>query len=236
MTEDRTSIDIQQTKFFLMPGAREILVIATGATNIERTITALESSVIENPAFAFDLAKALVEAVCKTILADRGKPVQGTPDLPGLLKDTTKELQITPDSHADNSEVKKSLQKIINGLSTTIQGLCELRRSQGMASHGRDGYEKSLESLQAMLVARAADAIVHYLYHAHRSYPSSNPVRRIEYSENSNFNDYINNYNELIKIFEFTYEPSDILFTVDRKAYRELLEEFTEKENSEESN
>jgi hypothetical protein len=39
----------------------------------------------------------LVETCCKTILAERGRPVTGTPDMPALTKETLKELKLAPE-------------------------------------------------------------------------------------------------------------------------------------------
>ena len=59
------------------------------------------------------------------------------------------------------------MEKTIRGLLQTIQGLCELRNSYGMASQGRDGFSARLDLRQATLAAQAADTIVSFLYRIH---------------------------------------------------------------------
>ena len=46
----------------------------------------------DDPSLAIGTAKELIETCCKTILAERGKLVQGTPDIPTLTKETLKEM------------------------------------------------------------------------------------------------------------------------------------------------
>jgi hypothetical protein len=39
--------------------------------HIEEQVAAIELAVVEKPGLAFDLAKTLIESVCRTILAER---------------------------------------------------------------------------------------------------------------------------------------------------------------------
>lgn len=217
---------------FTMHGAREILLLSAGAIQIEKTIVALENSVHKNPSFAFDLAKALVESVCKTILTDRGQTPNGTPDLPKLIKETTKELKLVPESHDGNTQVKDSLKKTLNGLSVVIQGLCELRTYEGMASHGRDGYVKELEPLQAQLAARAADTIVHFIFKAHKNGKDLHENTRISYGDYSDFDNDLDDSYDPIMIFDLPYKLSEVLFRVDQQAYFDLLSGYLNRKNT----
>ena len=71
-----------------MVGARSALLNGPISEPIEQQVNAIEKCTRERaPAFAFDLAKTLVESVCKTVLADIGQPADsriGT--APRLLK------------------------------------------------------------------------------------------------------------------------------------------------------
>ena len=62
----------------------------------------IEQSIESDPALAIGTAKELIETCCKTILAERGKPVEGTPDIPTLTKETLKELKLVPDGVPDS--------------------------------------------------------------------------------------------------------------------------------------
>ena len=58
-------------------------------------------------------------------------------DLPKLFKDGRDE-QLAPPLRSEwgGWEMRKSRRKTLNGLHTTIQGICELRNQCGFASHG----------------------------------------------------------------------------------------------------
>jgi hypothetical protein len=215
---------------FVMVGAREVLALMPGAVHIERQVVALEGAVNENPALAFDLAKTLIETVCKTLLRDRGHPVGDDLELPQLFRETLANLRMLPDTHIASTEVRNSLRKTLGGLFTVVQGVCELRNTEGFASHGKYGYVLPLDSVQALLVARAADAVVHFLFAAHKSYPSTSLARRLSYIEHEKLNALIDEANESIEIFDLTYRPSEVLFSVDPEAYRDLLARFAELE------
>jgi len=210
---------------FKMHGAREILLLSAGGVAIERHIEALENSVENNPSLAFDLARSLVESVCKTILTDRGRD-PGNIGFKDLLQDTYKAVRLVPESHSAKKEVVESIQKILAGFENVIQGLTNLRHSEGMASHGKDAYAIQLETAQARLAAQSADVVIHYLYSAHKNYQIPASAPRLRYEDNPEFNRYVDESNEPIQIFEFTYQPSEVLFNTDEDAYRSLLSEF----------
>ena len=224
-------VEAQATTTFVMAGAREVL--ATDAVYLEQQVIAIEKAVGENPGLSFDLAKTLIESACKTILNDRGHECDSTWDLPRLLRETLGKLQLVPDGLDDASDVAASLRKTIGGLQTAIQGICELRNTQGFASHGKDAYTEQLDVVQAQLVARAADVIVNFLFRAHRHYPVDGPTRRLVYRDLPEFNEWIDEQNGVVRIFTLEYKPSEVLFGIDQQAYRDLLTDYEAKDETE---
>ena len=232
MTEQ--PIEGNEPRAFALHGAREILAFTAGALNIRHQIETLERSVTEAPGLAFDLSKSLIESVCKTILADRGHPVTGTSDLPKLIREVCEVVRLVPLRELNQASQRDSLRKTTQGLITTIQGLCELRRTEGIASHGKDAYSEPLESIQARFVAGAADAVVNLLFKAHKSYASENPSRRLQYEDSVDFNQYVDENNDPVKIFSLTYPPSEVLFNIDQQAYRDVLADYEQQRQEEE--
>lgn len=221
----------QGTGVFQMLGAREVL--ATDAVYFEQQINAIEKAVVENPGLSFDLAKTLIESACKTVLKDRGHECDSAWDMPKLLKETLGKLQLVPDGIEGADDVKASLKKTIGGLHTVIQGICELRNTQGFASHGKDAYSGQLEVVQAQFAARAADVIVNFLFRAHRHYPNDSSVKRLNYSGLTDFNNWVDEGNDMISIFTLQYKPSEVLFNVDIEAYRNLLKDYESESKTE---
>lgn len=219
------------TTTFTMYGARA--AIADGLTHIEEQVKAIELAVVENPGLTFDLAKAIVESTCKTILYERKIAFGANDDLPRLFKTLTKALPLLPNAASNEVEAHNSLNRILNGLHTALQGVCELRNACGFASHGSDGPRPPMESVQALLVAQSADAIVGFLHRVHYQDSMVDKGRKLEYEGNVDFNDFVDDANEMVRIFELEYRPSEVLFKVDLEAYRDRLSDYKPHEDDE---
>src|SRR5271157_5363811 len=149
--------DVAQSSF-VMHGAR--VAIAGGFLHIQEQVEGIELAVTEKPALAFDLAKTVIESTCRTILTERKVYFGTDDDLPKLFKTVTNSLPFLPPSASSSAEARKSLAQTLSGLSTAVQGVCELRNACGFASHGSEGPRPALETVQAILAAETADAIV----------------------------------------------------------------------------
>ncbi len=72
--------------------------------------------------------------MCRTILAERGLPVTGTPDIPTLNRLTLKELQLLPDHTHHQSKGTELMKRLSSNLATVTQTLAELRGLYGTAT------------------------------------------------------------------------------------------------------
>ena len=214
------------TSRFQMVGARSAILEGPITAPIEQQIEAIENALEGIPDFAFDLSKTLVESVCKTILADIGQPADRKWDAPKLLREATNRLNLLPRNHPNPANARDSVEKTIRGMLQTIQGLCELRNSYGMASHGRDVFSTRLDLRQATLAAQAADTIVSFLYRIHRDALRQSPGTRVYYEDHADFNEAFDSDNELIRLGGLELLPSQVLFHVDLEAYKTALNDF----------
>ena len=219
---------------FLMHGSRSVLASFGSAIHIEHQVQTIERAISENPPLAFDLAKALVETICRTILQDRGKTYESNWELNKLFTETAQCLRLLPEAHSSDPEMRRTVQRTLAGLNGLIQGLCELRNKAGITSHGHDAFKVPMEAAQALLAARAADALVHYLFSAHRSYVRDPNVGRVRYTDFTDFNDFVDDSHEPIQILELVFQPSEVLFSVDADGYRAKLSEFQSDKKAEE--
>ncbi|MHB8998252.1 MAG: abortive infection family protein [Thermoanaerobaculia bacterium] len=208
--------------FFSMHGARAAM--AVGLSHIGEQVKALERAVAENPGLAFDLAKTVVEGVCKTILTERKIAFGLDDDLPKLFKAVTTKLPLLPVAASNEADARKSLAQTLNGLHTALHGVCELRNAYGFASHGSDSPRPAMESVQALLAAQAADAIVGFLHRVHCQDRAKPPEARLAFKDSEVFNTYVDEANE--RVFDLEYRPSEVLFSIDQEAYRDLLSTF----------
>lgn len=212
------------TSPFVMHGARD--AIAGGLTHVEQQVKSIEQAVAENPALAFDLAKTLVESVCRAILGERNIAISEGDDLPKLFKAASQHLPFLPPTASGEPEVRDSLKRTLGGLSTAVQGICELRNRCGFASHGAGGPRPPMQSVQALLAAEAADAIVGFLHRVHQQDRTPPPSPRALYESNPEFNDALDEIFGLIRIHDSTFRPSEVLFQLEPESYRLYLADF----------
>lgn len=214
------------TSPFVMHGARE--AFAAGLTHIEEQVRSIEQAVVENPALAFDLARTLVETVCRTILSERKVSYSEDDDLPKLFKTASNHLPFLPLTASSEAATRESLKRTLNGLSATIQGICELRNQCGFASHGSDKPRPAMESVQALMAAEAADTIVGFLHRVHRQDRTPSPSPRALYDENEAFNDSVDEAYGPIRILEIEFRASEVLLQMEPESYRIYAAEFDE--------
>lgn len=215
------------TNRFVMHGAREVLALAGPAIHLEQQLNAIENAVSAAPNLAADLARTLVETVCKTILNDRGQEDCDKLGFKDLLKQTYSVIQLVPDAKLSSPQSQAALRQLVESLDATILGISQLRQAEGVASHGKDAYFSSIDEVQAEFAARTTDALISFLYKAHRRYSGGPPIRLLEYTDHPDLNAYIDSANEPVRLFEFEYQPSEVMFCVDRQAYLEVLATFS---------
>ena len=214
----------QPQSSFVMRGARD--AISHGLQHIEAQVHAIEQAVTENPGLAFDLAKTLVESTCRTILTERKVLFASDHDLPKLFRTVRENLPVLPPQENQATTVRQSIIHTLNGLTTTIQGITELRNQLGFASHGTDRPRPLMEPAHAMLAAQAADAVIGFLYVIHTqdrspsTYVESSPLRH------SVFDSYVDENFESVQIFESEFWASEILFQMEPDSYRIHLADY----------
>lgn len=137
------------------------------AKHMTEQIRRIEESIENDPALAIGTAKELIETCCKTILAARGKPVIGTPDIPALTKQTLKELKLIPDDIPDATRGHDVVKRLLQNLGTIGNNLAELRGLYG-TGHGRHGKVKGLGARHTKLAVGAASTLVIFLTDTHK--------------------------------------------------------------------
>jgi Abortive infection C-terminus len=136
------------------------------ANHLAEQIRRLESSIETDPSLAIGTAKELIETCCKTILAERGKPVDGTPDVSTLTKQTMKELRLVPEGIPDSARGSDVIKRLLSNLGTIGNGLAELRGLYG-TGHGKHGTATGLSARHAKLAVGAASTLTVFLFATH---------------------------------------------------------------------
>ncbi|KAF0098803.1 MAG: hypothetical protein FD187_2463 [bacterium] len=130
-------------------------------------IQRLKESVDTDPSLAIGTAKELIETVCKTILEERGMPVDGTPDIPTLTKAVLKELSLVPEGVPEGKRGSDLIKAILRSLGTIGNDLGQLRGLYG-TGHGKSANTQPLQPRHAKLAVGAAATLVTFLFETHR--------------------------------------------------------------------
>ena len=155
----------------LLAGSARLDVLKTTAVRLDAAhlsdqIRRIEQSITADPPLAIGTAKELVETVCRTILSERGKPVEGAPDLAPLVKSTLRELKLVPDAIPESAKGAETIKRLLSNLATVTQGLAELRNLYG-TGHGREGRTTAIKPRHAKLAVAASAALATFLFETH---------------------------------------------------------------------
>lgn len=151
------------------PSLNSIKEVAThfDAKHLADQIRRIEQSVEADPALAIGTAKELVETCCRTILAERGKIISGTPDIAALTKQAFRELKLLPDNIPDQAKGSDTIKRLLSNLATISQGLAEIRNLYG-TGHGKQGTYKPVSSRHAKLAVGASVTLATFLFDTHK--------------------------------------------------------------------
>ncbi|MGH7284140.1 MAG: abortive infection family protein [Polyangiaceae bacterium] len=138
-----------------------------GAEYLSRQITRMYAATENDPELAIGTAKELLETVCKSILVDRTGAVDGTMELPALVKTTAKQLQLAPEDVPDSAKGAETIRILLNSLGTVTAKLAELRNLYG-TGHGKNASVKVLHARHAKLAVGAAATLATFLFETHQ--------------------------------------------------------------------
>ncbi len=141
--------------------------------HIQKLIERMEESIERDPSFAVGSAKDLIEAVCRTVLRERGKPVEGTPEMPELTKAVLAELDLAPQKGPTGNKTADTTRRLLSNLGSITQGVAELRNLHG-TGHGRDGKHEEINPRYAALAAGAAATFSRFVFGTHKAKPVDN--------------------------------------------------------------
>ena len=84
-----------------------------------------------------------------------------------MLKETNKELKLTPNDIPDEAKASTTIKSILGSLSNVVQGIAELRNSYG-SGHGKDAKFRGLSPRHAKLAVGAASTLAIFLLETHK--------------------------------------------------------------------
>lgn len=124
--------------------------------DVRREVDRILDSVDRDPADAITAARSLVETACKTVLDELGEPFNDRDDLPALYKKTAMALKVDATQH------EVIYRQALQGLTTAVHGLAELRNKLGDAHGARRGGHRA-RPRHARMAAGAAMTVATFL-------------------------------------------------------------------------
>jgi hypothetical protein len=148
--------------------SKEVIADYLSDEYVVKQINIMETAIENSPELAIGTAKELIETICQTILTEREVEINKDWDLLQLLKQTTKQLNLTPEGISDEVKAAKSIKSILGSLTTVVQGIGELRNQYG-SGHGKKATFKGLTSRHAKLSVGAASTLAIFLLETHKA-------------------------------------------------------------------
>ena len=213
---------------FLLSAARVALQQAPQAQRIVQLIDAIEQIPSSNPELVFDLCRALIESVCKTVLNDLGEPIPPKPNAENMVAALLKRLQVFLDPQSVEAQSKQAVGDTVTGINKFVNGIGAYRRLFGLASHGHDGYEDGVDLSHAMLVVGVTDALVAFLFATHRRLHGQEEWHRATLGDHEDFDQYLDDEHDPspIPVFGDDFRPSAVLFAINRTGYLKRLNDW----------
>ena len=135
---------------------------------LQQQIDQMQKSISSNPTDAIGKAKEIVESCCKTILEEHKKEIDKNWEVPKLVKETCKILNLLPDNVPNGIQGEDTIRRILANLSAIPHGLAELRNPYG-SGHGKSNSFSGLEGRHARLAVGAAASVCWFLWETHIS-------------------------------------------------------------------
>lgn len=225
------------------PGIQAFCSHWKNAPMLQHSLEALEREFAENNDACIDAAKAVVECACRVIvdnLDDPAKPVKPVEDNPSFGAWVSAAVRVLELSEIRDEAFKKLISQHYKLTST----LGDLRNKAGTMSHGKDGFISKLSIHHRRAALLAADAIVTFLHEAYLERELDAVLSREPYERFQATNDVIDDYAGLRgemdeegvphlyvilpgpsprEEIELTTAVSQILFALDREAYKFVL-------------
>jgi len=214
----------------LLPKTWEIVERTADRYRLKTTVVATESAFIEKETgLVIGHCKAIIESFCKSILDERGKEYDSNPSVGKLAKQAVTVLEVGKGAE-NEKKTREAFKRLVTGfasnLESAVQGIGELRNDFCPLAHGKSNSHVPLDVHYAEFLAKQADSLVGFIYELKENYLLIEPEDPI--FADADFDEYLNDEFHAVEIYEDTYLPSEILFSVKPEKYKDALDEYNE--------
>ena len=191
---------------------------------LDRHVSAIETNIEVRPDQCVNEARTLLESVARTLCAEMGLPVVVGQDFPKQMSIIFSALELRLNGHPHAEDIRTGIRQLFGGLNGTMSAISKLSNIEGLR-HGAHFDWPTLERRHAAMLGGFCDTLVAFVIEAasNESAPASNDEQEPSFEAASEFNDWIDESHGPVSILEGEYQPSLILFTLDREQYDSAL-------------
>ncbi len=185
-------------------------------------VLAIETNIEARPDQCVAEARTLLEAVARTLCDEMSLTHVNGRDFPQQIRAIIDALDMRLDGHPRATDIKTTLQKLFGGLSGAVSALSELSNIEGLR-HGPHFDWPKLERRHAAMLGGFCDTLVAFVIEAACA---QRPVVKIDeapFEAAPDFNDWLDEEHGPVAILDGVYQPSQILFILDRQQYDSTL-------------
>lgn len=197
---------------------------------LEKSCTEIETFLGTSFPIAVESCKALVETICKTILTEQKVSYSGSVKVQQLMSETVKLLGFP--------NYSEQLKHFGRSLVTITQNLAEIRNDIALVSHGTvvdELHHEKIDQISASLLVNTIETLACFLIEYYElEFPKrmgKAETKVPELKDFEEFNLYFDDLYGAVKIAEYQYQPSEVLFFVDPTAYQSEYQKYLENEN-----
>lgn len=181
-------------------------------------VDALESTITSEPERCLERVRALFEATYHTIAPHLGLGSVAGEDFPTQNSRIIKALDFSLEGHPEAEKIGETIRKLVGSINGTVGALAELSNISGMR-HGGSFDWRTLQRQHAVMLGGLCDTLVSFLFDAAWSRETAKEANTPKYGDHGEFDGYLDSEHEVVEIAGATFEPSRVLFQLDRTIY-----------------
>jgi len=188
------------------------------AGRLQVHVYALETTIESEPDRCLERVRALFEATFLTIAPHLGLGSVAGEDFPAQNSRIIKALDFSLDGHPDSLRIGDAIRKLVGSINGTVGALAELSNISGMR-HGGSLDWRTLQRQHAVMLGGLCDTLVSFLFDATWSRVQAAEAAVSKYGDYPDFDASIDVEYDALVIGTASFEPSRILFHLDREMY-----------------
>jgi hypothetical protein len=181
-------------------------------------VEALEATISGEPERCLERVRALFEATYHTIAPKLGLGSVIGEDFPAQNSRIIKALDFTLDGHPESDKIGETIRKLVGSINGTVGALAELSNISGMR-HGGSFDWRTLQRQHAVMLGGLCDTLVSFLFDAAWSREAAKEEDTPKYGDFAEFDGFLDSEHEVVEIAGAAFEPSRVLFQLDRTIY-----------------